>query len=80
MIHLNPYLCPSKIKEELKWNHTGQSNVGRPVDISDSTNGNSAACKLCRRSTIISHTINENSLFYSYLGGWNPQEGGNKIH
>ena len=46
MVHLNPYLCPGKINplvnDILRWN---RSDTQRSVDISDTTNGNAAACE-----------------------------------
>ena len=47
MVHLNPYLCPGKINplvnDILKWN---RSDTQRSIDISETTNGNAAACEL----------------------------------
>ena len=46
MVHLNPYLCPSRISplvdDILKWN---RSDSKRQIDISDTTNGNAVACE-----------------------------------
>ena len=48
MVHLNPYLCPSRISplvdDIMKWN---RSDSRRHIDISDTTNGNAVACE-CR--------------------------------
>ena len=48
MVHLNPYLCPSRISplvnDILKWD---KNDSKRSIDISDTTNGNAMACK-CR--------------------------------
>lgn len=45
MVHLNPFLCPSRINplvdDILKWN---RSDSRRNIDISDTTNGNAVAC------------------------------------
>jgi len=45
-VHLNPFLCPSKISplvnNVLKWN---KNDSKRSIDISDTTNGNAMACK-----------------------------------
>ena len=46
MVHLNPYLCPSKIRPlEDYIRHWSNNDSSRHIDISDSTNGNSAACE-----------------------------------
>lgn len=46
MVHLNPFLCPSRISplvnDVLKWN---KNDSKRSIDISDTTNGNAMACK-----------------------------------
>lgn len=47
MVHLNPYLCPSKVNplidDILKWNRNDSKRV---LDISDTTNGNAVACNV----------------------------------
>lgn len=46
MVHLNPFLCPSKISplvnNVLMWN---KNDSKRSIDISDTSNGNAMACK-----------------------------------
>ena len=46
MVHLNPFLCPSKISplvnNVLRWN---KNDSKRSIDISDTSNGNAMACK-----------------------------------
>lgn len=46
MVHLNPFLCPSRISplvnDILKWD---KNDTDRKIDISDTTNGNAMACK-----------------------------------
>ncbi|KAL9987226.1 hypothetical protein ACROYT_G001497 [Oculina patagonica] len=45
MVHLNPFLCPSRISplvnDILKWD---KNDTDRKIDISDTTNGNAMAC------------------------------------
>ena len=46
LVHLNPHLCPGKINplvnDILKWD---RSDTHRIIDISETTNGNTAACE-----------------------------------
>ena len=46
LVHLNPHLCPGKINplvnDILKWD---RSDTHRIIDISETTNGNAAACE-----------------------------------
>ena len=48
LVHLNPHLCPGKINplvnDILKWD---RSDTHRIIDISETTNGNAAACECC---------------------------------
>ena len=52
MVHLNPFLCPSKIRplvnNVLMWN---KNDSKKNIDISNTTNGNAMACKCKEEST-----------------------------
>ena len=77
MVHLNPFLCPSKISplvnNVLRWNKTDSK---RSIDISDTSNGNAMACK-CREES--SDRVKKNQFYFVHAMLYLTEEEGNNV-
>lgn len=77
MVHLNPFLCPSKISplvnNVLRWNKTDSK---RSIDISDTSNGNALACK-CREES--SDRVKKYQFYFVNAVFYLTEEEGNNV-